>query len=137
MTHEILEHVSEITLRLQAPTWPALLVEAGRVLSARLWAGTVPTYRHAETWRDMRVVSTGRAALLVDWLNELLYHAKAEWWLPVEFVIDEATDQVILARVRGVAVEQAPAAITAATLRGTRATPGIEDGLEANVVLEV
>jgi SHS2 domain-containing protein len=136
MTHEMLEHTSELELKLSAPTWPDLLVEAGRALSARLWAGTVPVPRPGGPWREVELHGSDRAALLIDWLNELLYYAEAEWWLPAEFIIDEATDQSIRARVRGVPVETAPAEVKAATLYGVEVEPG-PDGLEATVVFDV
>lgn len=136
MTHEILEYPSEIQLRLAAPTWPELLVEAGQALSARLWAGTVPHARGSRTWREVRLRAADRSALLVEWLNELLYMAESDWWIPMEFVFDAATDQVILARVGGVAVQDAPAAVREGTFQTLAVTPG-PDGLEANVVLDV
>jgi SHS2 domain-containing protein len=137
MSYELLDHVSEVELRLRAPTWPKLLVEAARALTARLWDGAVPAAGDAGRWFDVRLQAADRASLLVDWLNELLYLAEAEWWLPVEFVIDEASDQSLLARVRGLAVPHAPAAIKAATLHGLNVAPGRDDDLEATVVFDV
>jgi len=77
-----------------------------------------------------------RAALLVDWLNELLYRAEAEWWVPVEFIVEHASNQEVRARVRGMSVATSPAAVKAATLYGVQVVPG-PAGLEATVVLDV
>jgi SHS2 domain-containing protein len=132
----VLEHTSEVELRVRAPTWPDLLAEAGRALSARLWDGATPPLRGEGVWRRIELHAADRAALLVDWLNELLYHAEAEWWVPVEFVINAASDQELHAHVRGVPVEHAPAAVKAATLydADVAVSPA---GLEATVVLDV
>ena len=86
--------------------------------------------------REARVVEAAdRTSLLVDWLNELLFHAEAEWWVPVEFAAVRATDTAISARVRGLPSAEPPAALKAATLPGVsvRDVPG---GLEAKVVLQ-
>lgn len=134
--YELLEHTSEIELKLRAPTWAALLDQAGAALTARLWAGTDPVPRTGGTWQRVDLHAGDRAALLVDWLNELLYHAEAEWWLPVEFVIEEASDHTLHARVRGVPVAAAPATVKAATLYGAHVTHDAA-GLEATVVLDI
>jgi SHS2 domain-containing protein len=134
--YEVLEHTAEVELKVHAPTWPSLLAEAGRALSARLWGGQVAPPRAQGTWRHLDLESADRDALLVDWLNELLYHAEAEWWVPVEFVVEEASETKLSARVRGVPVAAAPAAVKAATLYGVGVAPG-PAGLEATVVLDV
>jgi SHS2 domain-containing protein len=134
--HEVLEHTADIELKLHAPTWPELLAESGRALSVRLWAGTGAVPGHQGTWHRMELRAADRAALLVDWLNELLYRSEAEWWVPVEFVVEEASDQFVRARVRGVPVARAPAAVKAATLYGAQVIRG-PAGIEATVVLDV
>jgi SHS2 domain-containing protein len=134
--YEVLEHTSEVELKLHAPTWPELLAEAGRALSARLGAGTVAVPRGEGVWRRVDLHAGDRAALLVDWLNELLYRAEAEWWVPVEFDIEQASNHEVHARVRGVPVATSPAAVKAATLHGVQVVPG-PAGLEATVVLDV
>jgi SHS2 domain-containing protein len=133
---EVLQHTSDLELKLHAPTWPELLAEAGTALSARLWGGKVPAPHSGGTWRRVELRAADRAALLVDWLNELLYRAEAEWWVPVEFDVEQASNHEVRARVRGVSVATSPAAVKAATLYGVRVGPG-PAGLEATVVLDV
>jgi SHS2 domain-containing protein len=133
---EVLEHTADVELKVHAPTWPGLLSEAGHALSARLWVGQIAPPRAQGTWRHLDLESADRDALLVDWLNELLYHAEAEWWVPVEFVVEEASETKLRARVRGVPVASAPAAVKAATLYGVGVEPG-PSGLEATVLLDV
>jgi SHS2 domain-containing protein len=134
--YEVLEHTAEVELKVHAPSWPELLAEAGRALSARLWAGQVAPPRAQGTWRHIELQAADRTALLIDWLNELLYHAEAEWWVPVEFVVEETSENTLRARVRGIPVEAAPAAVKAATLYGAGVEPAAS-GLEATVVLDV
>jgi len=134
--YEVLQHTSEVEIKLHAPTWPELLAEAGRALSARLWNGRTPPPHGSGTWRRVELRAGDRAALLVDWLNELLYRAEAEWWVPVEFIVEHASNQEVRARVRGMSVATSPAAVKAATLYGVQVVPG-PAGLEATVVLDV
>ncbi|HEX9611748.1 MAG TPA: archease [Gemmatimonadales bacterium] len=74
--------------------------------------------------------------MLVDWLNELVFLAETERWVPVEFEILEATDVTVRARARGVRTEEAPSRVEAATFHGLEVTAGPQ-GFEAEVVLDV
>jgi SHS2 domain-containing protein len=133
--YELLEHTSEVELRVHAPTWSELLAEAAGALTAHLTGGTPPRAK-TTAWRRVDVRAPDRCALLVDWLNELLYRAEAEWWIPVEVVIENASDCEVRARVRGVPVDTAPTAVKAATLHGVSVGTG-PAGLEATVILDV
>lgn len=134
--YEVLDHPSDVELKLHAPTWPELLVEAGDALSARLWAGTAWAPRGPGSWRRIELHSSDRSALLVAWLNELLYDAEAAWWLPVEFVVDDASSQHLRAQVRGVGVTTPPPALKGATLHGVQVTHGPR-GYDATAVLDL
>ena len=131
---ELLEHTAELKLRVRAPSFGELAAEAGRAV-ARIDLGMVPP--HAEgPWRELEIRSADREALLVDWLNELIFLAETERWLPTEFEVQSATDTVLRVRARGAIVEEAPARIKAATFHGLRivAVPG---GVEAEVIFDV
>jgi SHS2 domain-containing protein len=132
--HETVAHTAELELRVHAPTLPGLFAEAGRALAERLLGGSPATA--AGAWRPIEVRAADGAALLVDWLNELLYRAEAEWWVPLEFHVGNVTDREIQARARGATVAEPPAAVKAATLHDAAicAVPG---GFEAHVVLDV
>lgn len=131
---ELLEHTAEVRLRVRAPSFGELAAEAGRAV-ARIELGRVPP-RAEGPWRELEVHSTDREALLVDWLNELVFLAEAERWVATEFQVSTATDTALRMRARGVTVEEAPARIKAATFHGLKivAVPG---GLEVEVVFDV
>lgn len=133
-THRFVDHTSEIGLRVQAATFPEMLAEAGRGL-ARLLLRERPGEAAGEA-REIEVSSHDREALLVDWLNELLFEAEVRFWIPVEFEVLEASDTHIRARVRGATVEVPPSIVKAATFHGLEVleTP---EGLEAEVILDV
>ncbi len=131
---EVLEHTAEVRLRVAGPTLGALLAEAGRALAAVELGGSSPA--PAGAWRTIEVRSTDRDALLVDWLNELLYLAETECWVPAEFEIETATAKALRARARGVPLDAAPARVKAATFHGLRIAE-TAGGLEAEVILDV
>lgn len=121
-------------VRIRAPTFGDLAAEAGRAL-ARIQFGRAPT-TPTGAWREIEVHSTDRAALLVDWLNELIFLAETERWVPVEFQVVRDTDTMLRVLARGGSVEQAPARVKAATFFGLDIHP-IPEGLEAEVVFDV
>lgn len=131
---EILEHVGEVRLRVRGPSIGALAAEAGRAL-ASLELGRPASAGHGDQ-RSVEVRSTDREALLVDWLNELIFLAETERWVATEFEIESESDLHVRARARGVDVEEAPARVKAATFHGLRVAR-VRDGLEAEVLLDV
>jgi len=131
---EVLEHTAEVMLRLRATTLAELLAEAGRALARVELGGPLPPA--AGEPRPIAVQSPDREALLVDWLNELVYLAETERWVPVEFEMVTATDTTVRALARGVVTDEAPARVKAATFHGLKVVAGPQ-GLEAEVVLDV
>lgn len=132
--YEVLDHASDVEIKVHAPTWPELLGETGRALSARLWAGTPWERRGNGVWHRVELHAADRPSLLVKWVNELLYEAEAGWWVPVKFEILEASSHYIRARVHYITVDAPPPALKSAGLEGVRLTHD-RAGLEATVVL--
>ena len=133
-SHELRQHTSEIELHIRAGTLGDLLAEAGRALgevqltSADCAPGG-PT-------RPIRVSSSDRAALLVDWLNELIFLADIDRWVAMDFSIDLVEETEVRARASGVTLQRAPSRVKAATFHGLR-VEDIPGGLEANIILDV
>lgn len=132
--HERREHTSEIELHLRAGWLGDLLSEAGRALAELQLAGAdcVP----GGSVRSIRVTAPDREALLVDWLNELIFLADIDRWVAMDFSVDLATDTEVRARASGVTLEWAPSRVKAATLHGLRVEE-VPGGLEADVILDV
>ncbi len=133
--YEVLDHKSSVELKIHARDWPELLVEAGHALSVRLWAGVSTTARGSATWHHLQLSAPDGAALLTRWLNELLFEAEAGWWVPVEFVVDDASSTHLDARVRCVTVDDPPPGFQATQPHGVQIVPAAGGGLEATVVL--
>ena len=131
---ELLSHTAEVKLRVRASSFGELAAEAGRALGALELERTSASA--GGVWRVLEVRAADREALLVDWLNELVYLAETERWVGVEFEVVNAADTALSMRARGVQVEQAPARVKAATFHGLEIAP-VADGLEAEVVFDV
>jgi SHS2 domain-containing protein len=132
--HRFLDHTSEITLHVGAADWPGLLAEAGRGLAELLLRGAAP--EADGDWRPLEVSSHDREALLVDWLNEILYVAETALWVAQEIEIQESSDTHLKARARGVTVEAPPSLVKAATFHDLHVRD-LPEGLEAEVILDV
>jgi len=133
-THELVEHVAEVRVRLRAPSYAGLVAEAGRALGALALRGRAGRAR--PEWREVEVSSADRAALLVDWINELVFLAERDLWVPTEFQVECTGPAAVRARARGVELDEAPALVKAATF--DRLTLQERDGmLEAEVTLDV
>ena len=131
---DVLEHTGEVRLALHAADWGELLAAAGRALAA-VELGGAPAAVNGRV-REFELRAGDREALLVDWLNELVFLAESERWVGADFEVLSATPTALRMRARGVEVDQAPARVKAATFHGLSVTDQA-DGVRAEVVLDV
>jgi SHS2 domain-containing protein len=131
--HELIDHTSEVTLRLRAPTFPALLVEA-----TRAFAELVPSElgQADGEWREFTVEARDRVAGLVEWLNEIVYLCEVERWLPVDVEVAVGESGELRIRARGQWLETPFVLVKAATLYNASVQEG-RRGFEAEVTLDV
>ena len=132
--HQWVDHTSEAQLQVKADSFAGIAAEAGRALADLLLRGETALPDGAP--QTLEVSSHDREALLVDWLNEILYIAETRLWVPVEFDILEASATHLRANARGVPVAIAPSLVKAATFHGLQVEEG-EDGLRAEVIFDV
>lgn len=132
-SHAFVPHTSELEMTLAAPTFPALCEEAARGLSDAIAAGTRPAA--TTRWERARIEGIDRAALLVTWLDELLYLVERTGLLPAETQVEQATDGALDARV-GLAAGPLIVHVKAATWSGLDVVED-ERGVHATVVLDV
>jgi SHS2 domain-containing protein len=133
-SHEVVDHTSEVQLRLRAGTLGELLAEAGRALAMIQLGGSAGPA--TGSWRAIELSSPDPASLLADWLNELVFLAETEQWVATEFAIERADGRSVRARVRGAEVERVPGLVKAATLHGLR-LEDVAGGMEGEVILDV
>jgi SHS2 domain-containing protein len=111
-----------------------LLAEAGRALGEVQLTGADCVAGGPA--RPLHVSSADREALLVDWLNELIFLADIDRWIAMDFSIDLAKATEVRARASGVTLQRAPSRVKAATFHGLR-VEDVPGGLEANIILDV
>ena len=133
-SHELVDHTSEVTLRMRAPDLCELIAEATAALGE-----LVPNALRGpmdEQRRELSIQAPDRVAGLVEWLNEVVYLCDACQWLPTEVDVTSPREGELCIRARGEALRAPFVLVKAATLHGAfvRET---SDGLEAEVTLDV
>jgi SHS2 domain-containing protein len=131
---ERIEHPGEVRVRLRAASFGEVAAVAGAAL-AELQLRRQPP-EASDTWREVTTRGRDREALLVNWLNELIYLADTERWVGTEFSPIRDTETELVMRARGVTVETAPSQVKAATFHGLCIT-NTRSGVVADMVLDV
>ena len=132
--HLFAEHTGEELLVVNSPTLAGLYTEAGLAL-AELQGVSSATPPGAK-WRTIEVAGHDMADLLVEWLNELIFHGEHERWVPTEFRAELATSTRLRIRGRGPTLPIAPSRVKAATCHELLVVS--QDGhFRAEVVLDV
>lgn len=134
-THDFLEHTGELRLRVRAASLEELFAEAGRALGAAMHPSGAAT-GPAGAWHEVEASGGDRPALLVAWLNELVFVAEQARVIPAEFDQVLVSSQQVRARVRGPVLDQAPSLVKAATMDAVRLAE-IPGGVEAEVTLDI
>jgi SHS2 domain-containing protein len=133
-THSFEEHRGELEIRIDAPSLPALFAEAGRALAEVMHATPLEA---PAGWSDEVVVNgRDREALLVEWLNELVFRSEVSKVLFTEFEITHLSDRRLAAAIRGTRVHELRNPVKAATYHGLSVTEHA-GGVTAKVILDV
>lgn len=130
-------HTADLAWRLWGKNLPELFENAGRALSAT--QTDIRSLRRRET-RDVSLESSDQEALLVDWLNHLLYLFDIDGFLGRYFQVMSLTPQHLEAKVGGEIFDpsrhQAKTAVKAATFHKLAIVPE-DGGWRATVVLDL
>jgi SHS2 domain-containing protein len=132
-THTLEEHTGELKLRIEAPTLPEVFAEAGRALADAMGP---PASDGPLVARAIELDASDREALLVDWLNELVFLSEVEKVIFREFRIELASERRLVATASGAKVERLRNPVKAATYHGL-AIAARPDGFVATVLLDV
>jgi SHS2 domain-containing protein len=135
-SHAFEEHAGALRMSLAAPTLEDLFAEAARGL-AELLAGTPFLPPAAGSHEPVVLRSFDRDALLVDWLNELLFRYETRRRLFVEFRFTHLSDRELSAFTRSAHTGEFRAMIKAATLEGLAITENDSGGLSAIVGFDI
>jgi SHS2 domain-containing protein len=132
-THSLAEHVGELAIRLEADSPPELFAESARAL-AEVMLGRPANASGA--WEHVWVKANDRDALLVAWLDELIYRAERDYKIYGEVQVQRVTDCELDASVRGEPVSDLKTQVKAATWHGLEIVDTAK-GVAATVVLDV
>jgi len=132
--HTFEDHVGEIRLRLEAPTLPGLFEEAARGLADLIAETTAESDDEGE--RKVAIRARDAEALLVAWLNELIFLTETRGRVYADVRVSRATDTELEATVHGAALRVLRTAVKAATLHGLAIQKSAE-GFTATIVLDV
>ncbi len=132
-----LPHTADLAWRLWGASLAELFENAGRALSATL---TDRRYLRRRETREVSLASVDREALLVDWLNHLLYLFDIDGFLGRDFQVRSLTSERLEARVWGERFDAdrhpEKTAVKAATFHQLSIVP-VGDGWQATVVLDL
>jgi SHS2 domain-containing protein len=115
--HRFEEHTGEVRLELGAPSLEELFVEAGRAL-AELMIGDLAAGPASGPEQRVLVRAADLAALLVEWLNELIFLSETSKQVFTRFRVEHVGVGELEAVVAGVATEALKTQVKAATLHG-------------------
>lgn len=132
--HTLEDHTGEIELRLEAATLGELFAEAARALAEIMGEPMVSETQAA--YQEVSLRARDRNALLVDWLNELIFLAERDKSIFGDVRIDKISDRALEASVRGREASDLKLHVKAATFHGLDIRQGPE-GFSANVILDV
>ncbi len=96
MSYRWVEHTAEVQIEIEASIEAAVFTEALHAFAELL----ADDARGEYVWRDVAVEAGERAALLVGWLDELVYLVETEDLVPEEVVRIELSDGGLVASVR-------------------------------------
>jgi SHS2 domain-containing protein len=138
-SHKFLDHTGEVELTLEADTLPELFVEAGRAL-AELMMGRLPEGAMKPASGPavaVELAAPDRTRLLVDWLNEIIFHTEIERTVFTDFAVEIPAEGTLTAELRGLSEPAAGGEVKAATLHEARIEPRPGGGFTAHVILDV
>ena len=132
--HWFEEHTGEVQLHLVAPTLPQLFVEAGLALAELIAEDGIPT---SEDPAEVVEIQAGDLeALLVEWLNELIFRGETQHNVYRELSVTNVSDRRLRAEIRGTRPDHLRTPVKAATFHNLDVSLQ-PDGYSATVVLDV
>ena len=132
--HSLEEHRGELEIRIDAPSVRELFAEAGRALAEAMHA--TPLEMPTGLSEEVVLSARDREALLVDWLNELVFRSEVSKALFTKFDVTHLTEHQLVATLRGTRVRELRNPVKAATYHGLSIAERA-GGVTAKVILDV
>lgn len=135
-SHTFEEHTGELRLRLDSPTLEGLFTEAARALAELAVGGEGALPEASGEPEPVRLESVDREALLVDWLNELVFRTEIDGKAYVDCRLERLGDSSLEATIRGASHPELRPLVKAATLHGVQITEN-PHGYSVTVILDI
>lgn len=135
-SHRIEPHVGELRIVLHAASLAALFEEAARALAEVVAGGADESGDSSDESERVTLSAPDREALLVDWLNELIYLSETRRRIFDRARVLEIGDDTLIAEVRGRPAAGARTLVKAATFHDLQIRAD-RSGLSATVLLDI
>lgn len=132
--HSLESHTGDLRIRIEAPNLAELFAESARALAEIVAGGRTPP--PAGEYERVELSAPDRDALLVDWLNELVFRSERARKAYSDVRVEELSDRTLTALVRGAPVPGMRSVVKAATFHGL-AIADTGNGATASVILDV
>jgi SHS2 domain-containing protein len=132
--YQEVEHTADWALRVWAPTLEGLFADAARGMYALL--GAPPEAPGGGDWRAVAVAGEDAEALLVAWLQELLYATEADGVAFDDFQVEALEPTALRGRAHAVPAGRPEKVIKAATYHNL-AIRRVDGGYETTIVFDV
>jgi SHS2 domain-containing protein len=132
--HSFGQHVGEVSVCVEAPSLRELFEESGRAL-AELSAEVEPD-AVANAEEQVELDARDREALLVAWLNELVFRSETRKLVYDDLTVNLIDDAKLSAVIRGRLPRTVRTAVKAATMHDLHIV-AFADGLRVTIVLDV
>jgi SHS2 domain-containing protein len=134
MARELVEHTSEVELRLRAPTVDGLFAEAGLALAEMMLGEIVAGPETAH--ENVALTARDHEALLVAWINEIVFRSETEGVVFTRFEVTLPSETELAANIHGFSPPTFQSPVKAATYHRLRIAPDHGE-LVATVILDV
>jgi SHS2 domain-containing protein len=131
--HWFAEHTGELEIGLAAGSLAELFAEAGRALAEAMSGRPA---RGSGTFERVVVTARDREALMVAWLDELLFLAERDKKVFGDLRVESASEKNLSALVRGEPISELKTQVKATTFHGLAIATGPQ-GLTATVILDI
>jgi SHS2 domain-containing protein len=136
MGHDWAEHVGELELRVTAPAEGDVFAEAALALGELMSGDDDAAPGAGLEWRDVGAEAADRGALLAGWLDELVFLAETEGFVPAAVEEVVVRPGAVRARVGG-RRGAPPHLVKAVTYHRLAFEPAADGGWRAVAVLDV
>jgi SHS2 domain-containing protein len=135
-SHRFDDHTAEVELTIESDSLDELFAEAARALATLLLGQPPPPPPSGAPRVPVTVRAPDLNALLIEWLNELIYRTETEATVFTDALVQKVNNQEIAAQLRGLRAPELATEVKAATLHDAYVRR-YGDGYRGHAILDV